>query len=154
MTGFVYRLDGASSLATISSKTLCARRWTTDSPLHPFLRAKHGGVSHNERIYRMCFWTSLEKANATRESDYTLFLDTVLLRCPEIALQGVGFQKTWDDATREGDAFMFWIVEQASTSNGNFSDAGVPFSTCEVLFERRWVALPSYISHALGQPGQ
>lgn len=101
----------------------------------------------------MCFWTSLEKANATRESDYTLFLDTVLLRCPEIALQGVGFQKTWDDATREGDAFMFWIVEQASTTNGTFSDTGVSFSTCEVLFEKRWIALPSYLAHALGQPG-
>jgi hypothetical protein len=153
MTNFIYRLDGAATLAAITTSSVGARRWTSDSPLHPFLRARSDKLSDAERIYRMCFWTSLEKALVTKERDYKSFPDTVLLRCTETVLQDAGFHRTWDDAVREGDAFMFWIVEQTSSTNQTFSDSSIPFDAFQVLVDTRWVSLPFYLSAAYRQLG-
>ena len=147
MSEYIYRVDTQSGLEKIEDNHFRAKRWRADDRYaypHKLLAQLHSTLLETEGIFRICFYTSFDKAEHSKNYDFSHFGESFILRCPKTSLASAGFSESWDDGFNEGDAYLFWIKEVLSANNTKFSSAGVEFPVFEILKQGEWQPLKNY----------
>lgn len=145
---YVYRVDENFGLQSIPDGCHRAPRWPKGSnPFpHKLLKDRLSSLPSTHGIYRICFFVTLAKAEATRLSYKNKGATTTLARCRKADVLAAGFTDSWDDGFHEGVAHLYWIEEQASSLNDCLSEACIPFDRFEALVNGNWVPLPTHLA--------
>jgi hypothetical protein len=143
MDDYIYRVDTAKSLLAIRDRCFRARRWTDEqhSFPHQHLKQLAKSLSPTQRLFRICFFTSLSKAKKSREDDFKWFGNSHLLRCKKSMVISAGFTESWDDGFEIGDAYLFWSIEEVIEELTEFSSRSVGFDAFDVLQGESWFPL-------------
>ncbi|MEO4013815.1 hypothetical protein [Pseudomonas rossensis] len=145
---YLYRLDYKTALIAIPDACHRARRWHggPKSFPHKLLKAKLTKLSPAQAIYRICFFSTLAKAQQTRQEYRDNGADTTLGRCRKSEVLTAGFAESWDDGFAPGDAYLFWIEEDLSDENHEFSQAAIPFDRFDAFIDGDWVPMTAHIA--------
>lgn len=144
---YIYRLDYKAALMGIPDVCHRARRWHggLKSFPHKLLKAQLNKLSPGRAIYRICFFSTLAKAQKIRLEYQDKGADTTLMRCKKTDVLSAGFAESWDDGFAPGDAYLFWIEEQLNDENCEFSVAAIPFDCFSVFVEGGWVSMAAHL---------
>jgi len=154
MTEYIYRIDTQTGLQKISGLTFRARRWVPESPgtfPHQVLQKARSNIPQNHALYRICFYSSLERARQSLKDDFGYLGVSHILRSTKDKVLEAGFQESWDDGFNLGDAYLFWIAED-SDSTQRFSSAGISIEDFEIYKDQRWDSLKNHIVVAAETP--
>jgi hypothetical protein len=151
---YIYRLDYTSKLKAFPDGCHRAPRWHggPKSFPHRLLRSQLAQLSSSQAIYRICFFSTLVKAQQTRLTYEEHGKTTTLARCRKTDVLAAGFTDSWDDGFAPGDAHLFWIVENVTDDNCSLSVASIPFERFEALVDGRWKPLAAHLAPLSAPP--
>jgi len=155
MNEYVYRINTQSGLEKIQDNHFRGRRWLSGvngGYPHALLKREHATLSITEGLFLVCFYSNHAKAEQSLNSDFSYLGQSYMLRCPKEHVVAAGFNESWDDGFKEGDAYLFWNKENISDRNANFSSAGIPLEVFEIWKDSKWQPLHQYFGGNVQAP--
>lgn len=142
MPEFVYRVDTAANLDLIRDESFRARRWIAAPNKYPHKALLAATIEHPQsRVFRICFFSSLERALVCQANDFApLGGRSIVSRCEKAAISEAEFNESWDDGFNQGEAFLFWRVEDPDPSNVEFSQAFLPMAAFQTYNNGNWTS--------------
>jgi len=145
---YVYRIDTIENFKKIKDETFRAKVWYDkegEFP-HKLLRSLCKKLGNNERIFRICFFSTENKAIIVQKEDYKFLGPSYIFRCPKSSVKTIGFNESWDDGFENKEAYLFWNVEINNDENSRFSSLGINFKEFEIFIENGWKPLNDYLN--------
>lgn len=142
---YLFRVDRKAHLRNIRDGFFRAARWrgAGDFP-HKELVSAATSAPEGIGIYRVCFYSSHERAVKSLETDYRFWNDGVITRVRHEDVLDLGFHQTWDDGFEKGDAYLFWQYGRGG-NNPDWSEAGIPLTLLQVHEEGSWMSFSDVV---------
>lgn len=146
MSAFLYRVDRLKHLRNVQDKFFRARFWPNgnDYP-HKALHTAQQSIPAGLRIFRICFWSSFDRAEKSLQIDYRHWSDGVITRVPLEDVRNLGFTETWDDGFNEGEAYLFWQYGASLFKDTTLSTSGISTECIQAYKDGAWTSFEAVV---------
>jgi len=121
----VFRVDPQEKWDEIVDHRFRAVRYKLGGYPHRLLMQIMQEMPHGSGLFRMCFYSSIELAQRSLQTDFSCFDDCKIRSVSKQIIVDSGFAESWDDGFDEGQAFLFWRIETLTAHNHNLSSSGI-----------------------------
>lgn len=133
MTNYIYRIDPVNLFEKITDGVFRAKRYMRGGYPHRFLLAQLDSIPPNHAVYRICFYSNISITERSLNFDFASLKPCLVHKICDQHLVDAGFNQAWDDGFNEGEAPMFWIVEELNGTNEKYSKANLHLCLFELV---------------------